>query len=79
MLIRRRRRSYLRTVFLGIAAMAVLLWASVYRFNVPADVLREYFLATLLVLGGVILVAGLAAFLLLGARHLLRRRHQDDS
>lgn len=78
MLFRRRRRSHQRTVFLGIVAMGVLLWASVYRFNVPGDVLWEYFLATLLVLGGVILCAALVALLILGVRQLLRRC-QDDS
>ena len=77
MLFRRGRRSYLRTVFLGIIAMGVLLWASVYRFNVPGDVLWEYFVATLLVLGASILCAGLAALALLGIRRLLRRARQD--
>lgn len=78
MLFRRGRRSYLRTVFLGIIAMGVLLWASVYRFNVPGDVLWEYFVATLLVLGATILCAALVALALLGIRHLLRRAGQDS-
>lgn len=78
MLFRRRRRSHGRTVFLGIVAMGVLLWASVYRFNVPGDVLWEYFLATLMVLGGVILCAALVALLILGVRQLLRGRHDDS-
>lgn len=78
MLFRRGRRSYLRTVFLGITAMGVLLWASVYRFNVPADLLWEYFYATVLVMGAVILCAALTVLLWLGARRLLRGRRQDS-
>lgn len=78
MLFRRGRRSYLRTVFLGITAMGVLLWASVYRFNVPADLLWEYFHATVLVMGAVILCAALTVLLWLGARRLLRGRRQDS-
>lgn len=78
MLFRRKRRSHARTVFLGICAMGVLLWASVYRFNVPVDVVKEYFLATLAAMGAVVLLAGLSALLILGIRQLLRRRREQD-
>lgn len=78
MLFRRKRRSHGRTVFLGLCAMGVLLWASVYRFNVPADVLKEYFIATLAAMGFVVLLAGLSALLLLGIRQVLRRRREQD-
>lgn len=78
MLFRRKRRSHARTVFLGICAMGALLWASVYRFNVPADVLKEYFYATLVAMTAVVVLAGISASLLLGVRHLLRRRRGDD-
>jgi len=74
MLFRRKRRSHARTVFLGICAMGVLLWASVYRFNVPADVLKEYFLVTLIAMGVIVALAGISVLLLLGIRQLLRRR-----
>ncbi|MFN2328491.1 MAG: hypothetical protein ABR612_06205 [Chromatocurvus sp.] len=78
MLFRRRRRSHVRTVFLGIGAMGVLLWASVYRFNVPTDVLKEYFYSTLVAMAAVVVLAGISASLLLGVRHLLRRWRGDD-
>lgn len=78
MLFRRKRRSHARTVFLGICAMGVLLWASVYRFNVPAEVLKEYFLVTLAAMGVVVLLAGLSALFVLGIRQLLRRRREKD-
>lgn len=78
MLLRRKRRGHMRTVFLGICAMGVLLWASVYRFNVPVDVLKEYFLATLFTMAAVIVLAGFSALLLLGGRQLLRRWREKD-
>jgi uncharacterized membrane-anchored protein len=74
MLLRRRRRSHLRTVLLGIAAMGVLLWAAVYRFNVPTELLWESLQLTLFVVGVIIGLAAVVATLWALGRRFLRRR-----
>lgn len=51
------RRGYLRTSVLGIAAMAVLIWAAVDRFDVPAERVWEMFQMTLLLTGMLALAA----------------------
>ena len=78
MRLRGRKRSHVRTVFLGICAMAVLLWAAVYRFNIPADILMAYFQGTLLVLAAVVGLSALAALVWVGLRRIRRGRRRDS-
>jgi hypothetical protein len=67
-----RRRRFIRTVLLGVAALGTLLWAAVTQVGVPVERLWTQLLATLLALLLVMgaAVAGLLALLL--ARRLLR-------
>jgi hypothetical protein len=67
-------RRYLRTIILGVAALAVLLWAAVEQFGVPWQELQQLLLATLLVVGGIIGAAALVTGCWLALRWLLGRR-----
>lgn len=68
------RRGYLRTSVLGILAMAVLVWAAVDRFEVPAERVREIFLMTLLLTGLLALAAVVPAGLWVAWRRRRRSR-----
>ena len=65
-------RKYYRTVLLGIAAMAALVWAAVDQFGIAWEEMLDLFLVTLVVIGIVILVAALFALVWIGVRKLLR-------
>ena len=67
-------RRYYRTILLGVAAMAVLLWSAIDQFGIAWQDMLHLFLATLLVVGLVIAAAALCALLWLGLRKLLHRR-----
>lgn len=66
-------RKYYRTILLGVAAMACLLWAAVDQFGVPWTEILDLMLATLLLAGMIILLAALVVGLWVGLRRLLRR------
>ena len=57
------RRGYRRTAVLGTLAMAVLIWAAVDRFEVPAERVWAMFQTTLLLVGLLMLAAALPAAL----------------
>ena len=63
-------RKYYRTVFLGIAAMATLVWAAVDQFGIAWEEILDLFLATLVAIGIVILAAALFALVWIGVRKL---------
>ncbi len=69
----RASRKYYRTVLLGIAAMACLLWAAVDQFGLAWSDILDLFLVTLLVLGLVILGAAMSVGAWIGLRRLFRR------
>ena len=71
------RRRYLRTILLGLAAMAVLLWAAIEQFDIPREEMLELFVATLLATGLVIALAAAVAGLWIGLRWLIRRVRDD--
>jgi peptidoglycan biosynthesis protein MviN/MurJ (putative lipid II flippase) len=66
-------RKYYRTILLGVAAMACLVWAAVDQFGVPWTDILDLLLATLLLLGMVIVSAALVVGLWVGLRRLVRR------
>ena len=63
-------RKYYRTVLLGIAAMAALLWAAVDQFGISWEEMLDLLLATLAVIGVVIIAAGLFVMAWIGLRKL---------
>ncbi len=67
------RRSPRRTLLLGIAAMAVLLWGAVSQFDIPREQLVDSLVAMLLVLLAVITLAALSVALWVSVRRLLNR------
>ncbi|KAA1188116.1 hypothetical protein F0M18_18930 [Pseudohalioglobus sediminis] len=70
----RASRKYYRTVLLGVAAMAALLWAAVDQFGISTEEIGRLLLATLAVVGLVIAAAAVCVGLWIGLRHLLRKK-----
>ncbi|MEM1111758.1 MAG: hypothetical protein AAGI11_07610 [Pseudomonadota bacterium] len=68
------RRRYLRTIFLGIAAMGTLVWAAVDQFDIPVEEMLDLFLTSAAVMGLVIVAAGLSVALWVGLRQLFKGR-----
>lgn len=66
-------RRYYRTIILGVAALASLVWVAVDQFGLSWDEMLELFLGTLMLVGAVIAVAGLFVGAWLGIRKLLRK------
>jgi hypothetical protein len=66
-------RRYYRTILLGVAALAALVWVAVDQFGIPWGEMLELFLTTLLVLSVFIAAAGLLVGFWLGLRKLLHR------
>lgn len=69
----RASRKYYRTILLGIVAMGCLLWAAVDQFGLAWSDMLDLFLATLLVVGLIILSAAAAVGAWMGLRRLGRR------
>ena len=67
----RAQRRYLRTLILGIAAMATLVWAAVDQFDITWEEMRQLFVAVLVGALVVIALAALGAGLWMGIRRLL--------
>lgn len=67
-------RRYYRTILLGLAAMAVLVWSAIDQFGIPWEDMLELFLGALVVVGVAIVIAALIALLWMGLRKLLNRR-----
>ena len=66
-------RKYYRTIILGVAAMAALVWSAVDQFGIPWEDMLELLWTTVVVTAAVIVAAGLGAALWMGLRRLLRR------
>jgi ABC-type Co2+ transport system permease subunit len=62
-----------RTVFLGTLATAVFVWAAIYRFDVPPEVMGRLLLYCVLVVLLTMLAAALCVGLVILARLLFRR------
>ena len=66
-------RRYYRTLFLGITAMAALVWVAMDQFGITRQEISQLFLGALLVVVVVIAAAALVVFLWVGLRKLLGR------
>ncbi len=69
----RSNKRYYRTILLGVLAMAALVWVAVRQFGISRAEVSELLLGTLLAIGIVIVLAGLAVALWMGLRKLLGR------
>jgi hypothetical protein len=67
-------RRYYRTILLGLAAMATLIWAAVDQFGISTEDMTTLFLGALLVTGIIVLCAGLFTVLWIVLRRLMQRR-----
>lgn len=66
-------RKYYRTILLGIAAMAALVWTAVDQFGIPWEDMLDLFLVTVALLVAVITAAGICIGLWAGLRKLFSR------
>jgi len=62
-----------RTLFLGAFATVVFVWASINKFDVPAEEMARLALSCVVVVLFTMLLAALTVGLIVGVRHLLRR------
>jgi len=69
-------RRYYRTLLLGLAAMAALIWAAMDQFGISRGEMTALFMGTLLVMGAIIACAGLMACIWVGLRKLLRGKRE---
>ncbi len=68
------KRRYLRTIFLGIAAMGTLVWAAIDQFDIPAEEMLDLFLLAALAIFVVIVAAGVTVAVWQGLKYLLEGR-----
>ena len=69
----RANKRYYRTILLGVLAMAALVWVAVRQFGISRAEMSELLLGTVLAIGIVIVLAGLAVALWMGLRKLFGR------
>lgn len=69
----RAARRYYRTIVLGTAALATLIWAAVDQFGIPWEEMLELFLGTVILAGFTIGLAGLLVGAWIGLRKLLQK------
>jgi hypothetical protein len=69
----RAQRRYLRTLLLGVAAMGTLIWAAVDQFGISWAEMRQLFLAIVIGVMLIIVVAALCVIVWQLVRRLSRR------
>lgn len=62
-----------RTVFLGVLATGVFVWAAVYRFDVPAAEMGRLMLYCVMGALATVVLAALCVGLVIGVKSLLRK------
>jgi hypothetical protein len=67
------RKRYYRTLFLGIAAMATLIWAAIDQFGISPREMLGLFGTTALAVGAIILAGAFIAGIWVGLRAIFRR------
>lgn len=65
-------RRYVRTILLGVAALAALVWMAVRQFGIPLQEMLQLGLGAFLMVTAVIIAAALASLLLALLRKLFR-------
>jgi hypothetical protein len=70
----RSAKRYRRTIILGVLALGTMVWSAVDQFGIPIEEMIDLFLATLLGVASVIVVAAVVAALWLSLRWMLRDR-----
>ncbi|CAA0088665.1 Uncharacterised protein [Halioglobus japonicus] len=66
-------RRFHRTLLLGLAALAALVWVAVEQFGIARQDMVDLLLGTLMIAGGAIALAALCAVIWIGLRKLLQR------
>lgn len=71
-------RKYYRTIILGVAAMAALIWSAVDQFGIAWEEIAQLFLVTVLVLVVIIFAAAVTVAVWQLLRRLLSSKDQQD-
>tara|TARA_R110002124_G_scaffold71090_3_gene190526 strand:- start:4240 stop:4464 length:225 start_codon:yes stop_codon:yes gene_type:complete len=66
-------RRFYRTLFLGLVALGVLVWSAIEQFGIAWQQMVDLLMGTLMVAGGVIVLAALCVMIWIGVRKWLRR------
>ena len=69
---RRGNRRFYRLLVVNLAALCTLVWAALYRFDVPRHEAAALLVGTLLVVAGTILIAGFFAGIWIALRKWMR-------
>jgi alkylhydroperoxidase/carboxymuconolactone decarboxylase family protein YurZ len=67
------KRRYLRTIFLGVACLAALIWAAVDQFGISVEEILAIFTVVLAGIIGLILMAAIVATLWTLAKRIGRK------
>lgn len=70
---RKANRRFYRTLFLGLVALGVLVWSAIEQFGIAWQQMVDLLMGTLMVAGGMIVLAALCVMISIGVRKLLRR------
>ena len=70
----RSAKRYRRTIILGVLALGAMVWSAVDQFGIPIEEMIDLFLATLLGVVSVIVVAAVVAGVWFSLRWVLRDR-----
>ena len=70
-------RRFYRSLVLGVAALGVMIWAAIDQFGISREHMLNLFTTTLLIAGGVIVLAAAIAMLWVGVRKLVQRDNSD--
>jgi hypothetical protein len=65
-------RRYARTILLGVAALAALVWMAVRQFGIPLQEMLQLGLGAFLMVAGVIIAAAVASLLFAVLRRIFR-------
>ncbi len=74
---RKAQRRYYRTIFLGVAAMALLVWSAMDQFDLSRQEMLNLFVGTVLVVLAVVVSAAICAGAWIGVRKLTERSDSD--
>lgn len=68
-----RKRTNMSAVRIAIFASVAMVAAAVYSWDVPVETIGQYLLITLVLIGGLVLLAGVTVLVVKGLQKLLRK------
>lgn len=69
-------RRFYRTLLLGVAALGAMIWTAIDQFGISRQEMASLLVGTLIVAGGMIVLAGVCVAIWIGLRKLLGRNNE---